>query len=136
MVAACAVREGTEPLTFSWYHHTPQGPGEVLLDLSEPRLQLDPVNRTHLGWYRCSVGNSVNQLKSDGAYLDVICESDLGHWIPPSHPRPPVPWQNSPHSFIRVLPSPQPSRDSKRHAVEDAFPTGAQHVSHVNVFNL
>lgn len=81
VVATCAVREGTEPLTFSWHHHMPQGPGEVLVGLSEPRLQLDPVNRTHLGWYTCSVSNVVNQLKSDGAFLDVICELDLGHWI-------------------------------------------------------
>lgn len=84
IVASCAVREGTEPLTFSWHHHMPQGPGEVLVGLPEPRLQLDPVNRTHLGWYTCSVSNAVNQLKSDGAFLDVICELDLGHWIPPT----------------------------------------------------
>lgn len=85
MVATCAVREGTEPLTFSWHHHTPQGPGEVLVGLSEPRLQLDPVNRTHLGWYVCSAGNAVNQLSSDGAFLDVICELNLGHWLPPTY---------------------------------------------------
>lgn len=77
VVATCAVREGTEPLAFSWHHHTPQGPGEVLVGLSQPRLQLDPVNRTHLGWYTCNVGNAVNELKSDGAFLDVICELDL-----------------------------------------------------------
>ncbi|NP_001365224.1 V-set and immunoglobulin domain-containing protein 10-like 2 precursor [Mus musculus] len=76
VVATCAVREGTEPLTFSWHHHMPQGPGEVLVGLSEPRLQLDPVNRTHLGWYTCSVSNVVNQLKSDGAFLDVIYGPD------------------------------------------------------------
>lgn len=89
VVATCAVREGTEPLTFSWHHHTPQGPEEVLVGLSEPRLQLDPVNRTHLGWYRCSVSNAVNQLSSDGAFLNVICELNLGHQLTPlwSHVR-------------------------------------------------
>uniref|UniRef100_A0A8C2MFY1 V-set and immunoglobulin domain containing 10 like 2 n=1 Tax=Cricetulus griseus TaxID=10029 RepID=A0A8C2MFY1_CRIGR len=76
VVVTCAVREGTEPLTFSWHHHTPQGPEEVLVGLSEPRLQLDPVNRTHLGWYRCSASNAVNQLSSDGAFLDVIYGPD------------------------------------------------------------
>nr|XP_042138007.1 V-set and immunoglobulin domain-containing protein 10-like 2 [Peromyscus maniculatus bairdii] len=76
VVATCAVREGTEPLTFSWHHHTPQGPEEFLVGLSEPRLQLDPVNRTHLGWYRCSVSNAVNQLSSDGAFLNVIYGPD------------------------------------------------------------
>ncbi|XP_032765276.1 V-set and immunoglobulin domain-containing protein 10-like 2 [Rattus rattus] len=76
VVATCAVREGTEPLAFSWHHHTPQGPGEVLVGLSQPRLQLDPVNRTHLGWYTCNVGNAVNELKSDGAFLDVIYGPD------------------------------------------------------------
>ncbi|XP_060239344.1 V-set and immunoglobulin domain-containing protein 10-like 2 [Meriones unguiculatus] len=76
VVATCAVREGTEPLTFSWHHHTPQGSGEVLVGLSEPRLQLDPVNRTHLGWYVCSASNAVNQLSSDGAFLDVIYGPD------------------------------------------------------------
>lgn len=105
-MATCAVREGTEPLTFSWHHHIPQGPEEVLVGLSEPRLELDPVNRTHLGWYMCSVGNAVNRLKSDGVFLEVICELDLGHWIPLSHLRPLVPCQNSPHSFTRV---PHPS---------------------------
>ncbi|XP_051012760.1 V-set and immunoglobulin domain-containing protein 10-like 2 [Acomys russatus] len=76
VVATCVVREGTEPLTFSWHHHTPQGPGEVLVDLSEPRLQLDPVSRTHLGWYTCNVSNAVNQLSSDGVFLDVIYGPD------------------------------------------------------------
>ncbi|XP_028632002.1 V-set and immunoglobulin domain-containing protein 10-like 2 [Grammomys surdaster] len=76
VAATCAVREGTEPLTFSWHHRTPQGPGEVLVGLSQPRLQLDPVNRTYLGWYTCSVGNTVNQLKSDGVFLDVIYGPD------------------------------------------------------------
>ncbi|XP_052042778.1 V-set and immunoglobulin domain-containing protein 10-like 2 [Apodemus sylvaticus] len=76
VVATCAVREGTEPLTFSWHHHIPQGPEEVLVGLSEPRLKLDPVNRTHLGWYMCSVGNAVNRLKSNGVFLDVIYGPD------------------------------------------------------------
>ncbi|OBS78401.1 hypothetical protein A6R68_19212 [Neotoma lepida] len=76
VVATCAVREGTEPLTFSWHHQTPRGPEEVLVGLSEPKLQLDPVNRTHLGWYRCSASNAVNQLSSDGAFLDVIYGPD------------------------------------------------------------
>ncbi|KAK7799700.1 hypothetical protein U0070_019296 [Myodes glareolus] len=76
VVVTCAVREGTEPLTFSWRHHTPQRPEEVLVGLSEPRLLLDPVNRTHLGWYRCSVSNAINQLSSDGAFLDVIYGPD------------------------------------------------------------
>lgn len=128
VVATCAVREGTEPLAFSWHHHTPQGPGEVLVGLSQPRLQLDPVNRTHLGWYMCSVGNAVNELKSDGAFLDVVCELDLP---PPSLPL--LPFLMSPHFFTRVL---QSSRDSKRCVVEDVFPIGTQHVSHVKVFNL
>ncbi|XP_057622896.1 V-set and immunoglobulin domain-containing protein 10-like 2 [Chionomys nivalis] len=76
VVVTCAVREGTEPLTFSWRHHTPQRPEEVLVGLSEPRIQLDPVNRTHLGWYRCSASNAINQLSSDGAFLDVIYGPD------------------------------------------------------------
>ncbi|XP_040586172.1 V-set and immunoglobulin domain-containing protein 10-like 2 [Mesocricetus auratus] len=76
VVVTCAVREGTEPLAFSWHHHTPHGLEEVLVGLSEPRLQLDPVNRTHLGWYRCSARNAVNQLSSDGTFLDVIYGPD------------------------------------------------------------
>ncbi|CAH6860254.1 Gm1113 [Phodopus roborovskii] len=76
VLATCAVREGTGPLTFSWHHHTPQGPEEVLVGLSGPRLQLDPVNRTHLGWYKCRASNAVNQLSSDGVFLDVIYGPD------------------------------------------------------------
>lgn len=78
VVATCAVREGTEPVTFAWRHQAPRGPEEVLLEVTERWLQLDPVNRTHLGWYLCSAHNAVNQLSSDGTFLDVICESDWG----------------------------------------------------------
>lgn len=101
VVATCAVREGTEPLAFSWHHHTPQGPGEVLVGLSQPRLQLDPVNRTHLGWYTCNVGNAVNELKSDGAFLDVICELDLP---PPKFASAPMP--DLPIFFIELIKAP------------------------------
>uniref|UniRef100_A0A8C6QEA3 V-set and immunoglobulin domain containing 10 like 2 n=1 Tax=Nannospalax galili TaxID=1026970 RepID=A0A8C6QEA3_NANGA len=76
VVAMCAVREGTEPVTFSWYHQNPRSPGEALVGLQDPKLQLDPVNRTHLGWYTCSAHNAVNQLSSDGAFLDVIYGPD------------------------------------------------------------
>ncbi|KAM7337831.1 hypothetical protein ACRRTK_003950 [Alexandromys fortis] len=48
----------------------------LTLAVLEPRLQLDPVNRTHLGWYRCSASNAINQLSSDGAFLDVIYGPD------------------------------------------------------------
>lgn len=91
MVATCAVREGTEPVTFAWQHQAPRGPREALLGVTNRLLQLDPVNRTHLGWYVCSAHNVVNQLSSDGAFLDVICESGwLGNgrgqgWHPPPH---------------------------------------------------
>uniref|UniRef100_A0A8C3VMZ8 V-set and immunoglobulin domain containing 10 like 2 n=1 Tax=Catagonus wagneri TaxID=51154 RepID=A0A8C3VMZ8_9CETA len=76
MVATCAVREGTEPVTFSWHHQAPRGPGEALLGVTNHLLQLDPVNRTHLGWYVCSASNVVNKLSSDGAFLDVIYGPD------------------------------------------------------------
>ncbi|KAI4529916.1 hypothetical protein MG293_019772 [Ovis ammon polii] len=39
-------------------------------------IQLDPVNRTHLGWYTCTAHNAVNQLSSEGAFLDVIYGPD------------------------------------------------------------
>lgn len=76
VVATCTVREGTEPVIFAWQHQAPRGPGEALVGVTERRFQLDPVNRTHLGWYVCSAHNAVNQLSSDGTFLDVICESD------------------------------------------------------------
>uniref|UniRef100_A0A8D1DLM0 V-set and immunoglobulin domain containing 10 like 2 n=1 Tax=Sus scrofa TaxID=9823 RepID=A0A8D1DLM0_PIG len=76
MVATCAVREGTEPVTFAWQHQAPRGPREALLGVTNRLLQLDPVNRTHLGWYVCSAHNAVNQLSSDGAFLDVIYGPD------------------------------------------------------------
>lgn len=66
------------------------------MEVSDQWLQLDSVNRTHLGWYVCSAHNAVNQLSSDGTFLDVICESDWGAgtslpictW-PPDTPRAP-----------------------------------------------
>ncbi|PNJ75267.1 VSIG10L2 isoform 3 [Pongo abelii] len=76
VVATCAVREGTEPVTFAWQHQASRGLGEALVGVTEPLFQLDPVNRTHLGWYMCSASNSVNRLSSDGAFLDVIYGPD------------------------------------------------------------
>uniref|UniRef100_A0A2I3N522 V-set and immunoglobulin domain containing 10 like 2 n=1 Tax=Papio anubis TaxID=9555 RepID=A0A2I3N522_PAPAN len=76
VVATCAVREGTEPVTFAWQHQASQGLGEALVGVTEPLFRLDPVNRTHLGWYMCSARNSVNRLSSDGAFLDVIYGPD------------------------------------------------------------
>lgn len=74
--AACTVREGTEPVTFAWKHQAPRGHEEAPVGAAEPALLLDPVNRTHLGWYVCSAHNAVNQRSSDRAFLDVVCESD------------------------------------------------------------
>ncbi|XP_014398886.1 PREDICTED: V-set and immunoglobulin domain-containing protein 10-like [Myotis brandtii] len=76
VVATCTVREGTEPMTFAWKHQAPRGHGEAPLGVRERVLLLDPVNRTHLGWYVCSAHNAVNQLSSDGAFLDVIYGPD------------------------------------------------------------
>ncbi|XP_013366436.1 PREDICTED: hemicentin-2 [Chinchilla lanigera] len=76
VVVTCAVREGTEPVTFAWQHQAPQGLGEVLVGVKEPLLWLDPVNRTHLGWYVCSAYNVVNGLSSDGVFLDVVYGPD------------------------------------------------------------
>lgn len=76
VVATCAVREGTEPVTFAWQHQALRNPEVTLVGVTDRLLQLDPVNRTHLGWYVCSAHNAVNRLSSDEAFLDVICESD------------------------------------------------------------
>lgn len=90
MVATCTVREGTEPVAFAWKHQAPRGREEAPVGVTERGLLLDPVNRTHLGWYVCSAHNAVNQLSSDGAFLDVICECDGcgGRWagLAPSYP--------------------------------------------------
>ncbi|KAM5246031.1 V-set and immunoglobulin domain-containing protein 10-like 2 [Ctenodactylus gundi] len=76
VIATCTVREGTEPVVFAWEHQAPRGPGEVLVEVKEPLLWLDPVNRTHLGWYTCSAHNAVNRLSSDEVFLDVIYGPD------------------------------------------------------------
>ncbi|XP_062948628.1 V-set and immunoglobulin domain-containing protein 10-like 2 [Cynocephalus volans] len=76
VVATCAVQEGTEPVTFAWQHQAPRSPGEALVGVTGPLLRLDPVNRTHLGWYVCSAHNAVNGLSSDEALLDVIYGPD------------------------------------------------------------
>lgn len=86
VMATCTVREGTEPVTFAWQHQAPQGPGEVLVGVKEPMLWLDPVNRTHLGWYMCSARNAVSGLSSDRVFLDVVCESGWKCGHPPHHP--------------------------------------------------
>lgn len=52
------------------------GPGEALVGVTKHLIQLDPVNRTQLGWYMCPAHNTVNWLSSDGAFLDIICESE------------------------------------------------------------
>ncbi|XP_036351811.2 V-set and immunoglobulin domain-containing protein 10-like 2 [Ochotona princeps] len=76
VVATCTVREGTLPVTFAWQHQAPQSPGKALVEITEPLLWLDPVNRTHLGWYMCSAHNTVNRLSSTSAFLDVIYGPD------------------------------------------------------------
>uniref|UniRef100_A0A8C2R3S8 V-set and immunoglobulin domain containing 10 like 2 n=1 Tax=Capra hircus TaxID=9925 RepID=A0A8C2R3S8_CAPHI len=79
LVATCIVREGTEPVTFAWQHQAPRGPAEALMGVTKRLIQLDPVNRTHLGWYTCTAHNAVNQLSrlsSDRAFLDVIYGPD------------------------------------------------------------
>ncbi|XP_058543226.1 V-set and immunoglobulin domain-containing protein 10-like 2 [Neofelis nebulosa] len=76
VVATCALWEGTEPVTFAWRHQAPRGPEEDLVEVTGQLLQLDPVNRTHLGWYACSARNAVNRLSSDGNFLDVVYGPD------------------------------------------------------------
>ncbi|CAK6440325.1 unnamed protein product [Pipistrellus nathusii] len=76
VVATCTVREGTEPVAFAWKHRTSRGREEALAGVTEPVLLLDPVRRTHLGWYVCSAHNAVNRLSSDGAFLDVVYGPD------------------------------------------------------------
>ncbi|NIG60595.1 hypothetical protein BU61_4391 [Pontoporia blainvillei] len=53
-----------------------RGPGEALVGVTKHLIQLDPVNRTHLGWYLCPAHSAVNWLSSDGAFLDIIYGPD------------------------------------------------------------
>ncbi|XP_053819267.1 V-set and immunoglobulin domain-containing protein 10-like 2 isoform X6 [Vidua chalybeata] len=80
----CTVREGTEPLSFSWQHQEPRGGSSVTpagLGGSRAELQLTPANRSHTGWYICTVRNEVNNRSSDPIYLDIVCarRPDLRH---------------------------------------------------------
>lgn len=73
----CAVREGTEPLSFSWQHREPRGGPSVSpagLGGSGAELRLTPANRSHAGWYACTVRNEVNNHTSEPVYLDIVCE--------------------------------------------------------------
>ncbi|XP_030320502.1 LOW QUALITY PROTEIN: V-set and immunoglobulin domain-containing protein 10-like 2 [Calypte anna] len=75
----CTVREGTEPLSFSWQHQDPRG--APLASPPTPRgsgdhLDLSPANRSHAGWYACTVGNQVNNQTSEPIYLDIIYGPD------------------------------------------------------------
>ncbi|KAM9034490.1 V-set and immunoglobulin domain-containing protein 10-like 2 [Sarcophilus harrisii] len=76
LVVACVIREGTSPVSFAWQHQGPQGSRGPLAERSEQLLHLEPVNRTHTGWYICSAQNEVNRLNSDSVYLDVIYGPD------------------------------------------------------------
>lgn len=77
----CTVREGTEPLSFSWQHQEPRGGPSVTpagLGGSRAELRLTPANRSHTGWYVCTVSNEVNNHTSDPVYLDIVCECPGG----------------------------------------------------------
>ncbi|KAM6998721.1 V-set and immunoglobulin domain-containing protein 10-like 2 [Passerculus sandwichensis] len=75
----CTVREGTEPLSFSWQHQEPRGGPSVSpagLGGSRAELQLTPANRSHTGWYICTASNEVNNRSSDPVYLDIVYGPD------------------------------------------------------------
>ncbi|XP_065553501.1 V-set and immunoglobulin domain-containing protein 10-like 2 [Lathamus discolor] len=75
----CAVREGTEPLSFSWQHRQPRGgPPASLVGLggSGAELSLVPANRSHAGWYVCTARNEVNNRTSEPVYLDIVYGPD------------------------------------------------------------
>ncbi|KAM6115650.1 V-set and immunoglobulin domain-containing protein 10-like 2 [Phoenicopterus ruber ruber] len=75
----CAVREGTEPLSFSWQHREPRGgPSASPAGLGGPgaELRLAPANRSHAGWYACTARNEVNNHTSEPVYLDVVYGPD------------------------------------------------------------
>ncbi|KAB0376313.1 hypothetical protein FD755_010757 [Muntiacus reevesi] len=93
LVATRAVQEGTEPVTFAWQHQASRGSAEALMGVTKRLIQLDTINRTHLGWYTCTAHNGVNQLSSDGAFLDVISATMAegeGLPCPPDGPDNPV----------------------------------------------
>ncbi|XP_053308116.1 V-set and immunoglobulin domain-containing protein 10-like 2 [Spea bombifrons] len=76
VLLACSVKDGTGPISYTWHRHiiqegtfpVPEGLGSV--------LTLTSVNRTHTGWYTCTVRNSVNEETSGRQYLDVIYGPD------------------------------------------------------------
>ncbi|XP_054251556.1 V-set and immunoglobulin domain-containing protein 10-like 2 [Indicator indicator] len=75
----CSVREGTEPLSFSWQHQEPRGGATVSpegLGGAGAELQLTPANRSHAGWYLCTVGNQVNNRTSEPVFLDIVYGPD------------------------------------------------------------
>ncbi|XP_075029216.1 V-set and immunoglobulin domain-containing protein 10-like 2 [Calonectris borealis] len=75
----CAVREGTEPLSFSWQHREPRGGPSASpagLGGSGAELRLTPANRSHAGWYACTVRNEVNNRTSEPVYLDIVYGPD------------------------------------------------------------
>ncbi|KAM6334353.1 LOW QUALITY PROTEIN: V-set and immunoglobulin domain-containing protein 10-like 2 [Alca torda] len=75
----CSVREGTEPLSFSWQHREPRGGPSASpagLGDSGAELRLTPANRSHAGWYACTVGNEVNNHTSEPVYLDIVYGPD------------------------------------------------------------
>ncbi|KAM9269243.1 LOW QUALITY PROTEIN: V-set and immunoglobulin domain-containing protein 10-like 2 [Morus bassanus] len=75
----CTVREGTAPLSFSWQHREPRGGPSASpagLGGAGAELRLTPANRSHAGWYACTVHNEVNNRTSEPVYLDIVYGPD------------------------------------------------------------
>ncbi|KAJ7305070.1 hypothetical protein JRQ81_010878 [Phrynocephalus forsythii] len=76
VVMTCSVKEGTDPVDYSWHHHTNRDGTVAVTEAVGSSLNLTSVNRTHMGWYTCTAHNEVNSQTSDRMYLDVIYGPD------------------------------------------------------------
>ncbi|XP_041427244.1 V-set and immunoglobulin domain-containing protein 10-like 2 [Xenopus laevis] len=75
VMLSCDVKNGTGPIEYIWQRTVIQE-GTFPVESSESVIVLAAVNRSHTGWYTCTVKNAVNEEISGRHYLDVIYGPD------------------------------------------------------------
>ncbi|XP_053547108.1 V-set and immunoglobulin domain-containing protein 10-like 2 [Bombina bombina] len=76
VLLTCTVRDGTGPIEYVWNRHTVKEGTFPVTEATGNLAILTAVNRSHIGWYTCTVINEVNEETSDRVYLDVIYGPD------------------------------------------------------------
>ncbi|MEE6484492.1 hypothetical protein FKM82_013887 [Ascaphus truei] len=76
VMLTCTVKNGTAPIEYIWQRHVSQEGTFVVAEGAGNLVILTAANRSHIGWYTCTVKNEVNEETSDRSYLDVMYGPD------------------------------------------------------------